>query len=342
MDDGRFWRFSGILFLHFLLSTCFMFYKKEFVKLIPFPFFISFAQASVSVPVALIIAWISHRFAFRCSLCFPPLSLIPWLVASSIVQATSTIFLNIGFFASDLDFVILMRLTGLFWNGVMGIVFLGEHISRTGLFAVAVIVGGILLAVGDFQWSTTKMASHHQIGIQSVSIFLMSIGSLITKKIMRIIEDPQTHFSVFDYLAWASLITFPPILGVSILKEPEPWTQFETLLTSTLVWWTLIGAGIHQLLNLVIAHMHQLTTLMSIGVASQVRLLGSLMASYIVYRQTEWGISRTFGVILLAAGGVLYTYTRMSGSESPVFDEMTPEAPLISPGSMFSRASDSG
>jgi drug/metabolite transporter (DMT)-like permease len=260
-------------------------------------------------------------------------------VTSALIQAMSTIVLNVGFFASDLDFVILMRLTGLFWNGVLGIAFLGERISKAGILAIGVIVVGMVLTVGDFQWSTTTMTSNVQIGIQSISIFLMSVGSLVTKKTMQIIDQTETTFSVFDYLAWVAGISFPAIFAVSLVKEPVIWTDLGAIVTTEVIWWTLLGAGIHVGLNIVLAQMHRFASLMSIGVAGQVKLLGSLMVSHFVYGQTDWGISRTVGVVLLAVGGVMYSYTRLTnGTERP--REVEASVRLIPLDTEFSVASD--
>jgi hypothetical protein len=148
---------------------------------------------------------------------------------------------------------------------------------------------------------------------------------------MSLIDQTDTQFNVLDYIASVAIISLPLMLAVSMLREPTAWTDFAVILNSRTVWWTVAGAVLHQVLNLVIAHMHRLTTLMSIGVAGQVKLLGSLIISQVVYGQTEWGVVRSAGVALLAAGGALYTYTRVGGrnnregSDTALLTEQQPD-----------------
>jgi hypothetical protein len=301
------------MFLQFLLSACFMFFKKEFIKIIPFPFFLAFTYGVAGLPLSVLVAWTSHNFTTSFCFLWPPAPLVPWLLASAILQGTLSIFDSIAFFASDLDLVILMRLTLLVWNGLFGFIFLGERLSIVGSFAVVIVVVGIALIVSDFQWSTSKMPSVAQFGVHSITVFLMSVGSLLTKRSMAIISETNGNFKVFDYVVWVTLFSVPTTLYFWLTRERESWGLISAIMTTDVIAWMIFGAALHELLSLCIAEMHKGATLISMGIISQLRLLATLTVSYFVYRATRWDITKLIGVALLAVGGVIYSITRVSG-----------------------------
>jgi hypothetical protein len=95
------------------------------------------------------------------------------------------------------------------------------------------------------------------------------------------------------------------------------------------VLWTLFGAVLHQALHLVLAQLHKITTMISMGVIFELRLVGSLIISYFVYRQTTWNAGKCGGVVLLVAGGIIYSTTRIGATDAAPRRPREPEPPLI-------------
>jgi drug/metabolite transporter (DMT)-like permease len=319
--------FAFIATSHFILASGLMFFKKELLRVVPFPYFVSFSQGVAMVPVAFLMAWGSHKFPRSLSFLVPPSQAIPWMVASGILHACVDITGNMGFFASDLDFVLFMRLTQLVWNGLLGFIFLGERLSVSGCLAIGLVVFGMLFIVSDFQWSSAKMQSHTQIFVHSLAIFLISVGSLVTKRIMATLTACGTPFQILDYLVWTSVMSLPTTLIASGVREAMPWSHFRDVVTTKVLLMIAFATLMHELLHLALTQLHKMASLLTLGVMSQVRLLGTLLISYFVYRQTRWDRSKVFGAGLLVAGGVLYSYSRME-REGHVVSEA--EAPLIS------------
>jgi drug/metabolite transporter (DMT)-like permease len=317
-----------------------MFFKKEFIKIIPFPFFLAFTYGVAGLPISVLMAWTAHNFTTSFCFLWPPAPLVPWLLASALLQGTLSIFDSIAFFASDLDLVILMRLTLLIWNGLFGFLFLGERLSIVGSLAVLIVIIGIALIVSNFQWSTSKIPSVIQFGLHSVTVFLMSVGSLLTKRSMAVISETNGNFKVFDYIVWVTLFSVPTTLYFWLTREWESWRLISTILTSDVMAWMIFGAALHELLSLCIAEMHKEATLISMGIISQLRLLATLTVSYFVYRATQWSILKLIGVALLAVGGVIYSITRVSGDAHKSIDT----SELAGPGDVghagFSRVVD--
>ena len=299
--------FAVILVLQFVLSATLMFYKKAFLEFLPHPFFVSFSNGLLLVPVSLFIAWSSRGFPKSLAFLRPPREIVPWLAASAVLHAVSVILVNIGFFASDLDFVLLMRLGTLVWHGMFGYLFLGERLSSMGMFAVAIVVVGIILVVYDFEWSVAKMPSKMQIVVQLLSNMLMSVGGLLTKMIMNVISQTGTTFRILDYLVLTSVMSLPTTFLVSIWKEPVAWRNIGEIITWKFIQWSVFGTVVHELVHLALAELHKRASLISMGIIGQMRIVGTLAISYFVNRQTQWDMRKLIGVGFLVLGGIVYT-----------------------------------
>jgi drug/metabolite transporter (DMT)-like permease len=235
-----------------------------------------------------------------------------------VLSSALTILQSLSYYGSALDFVVIMRLSGLVWNGLLGYLFLGERISRIGLGSVILIVVGILVIFSNFQWSVELFTSKIQIMIQLFSILLMSVGSFFTKKILSIIGRTRTEFSIFDYLAWAALLSLPSTFVISVWKESTSWKAFSAIVTSRMLGLTVFGTLLHQFCHFMVAQMHKLASLMSLGVLAQVKLLGTLSISHWLYGETKWDRSNFTGLGLLVLGGLVYSITRIEDDHKGV------------------------
>jgi drug/metabolite transporter (DMT)-like permease len=319
--------FTFLASSHFILASSLMFFTKELLRVVPYPFFVSFSQGLAMVPLAFLISWGSHKFPRSLRFLLPPSQAVPWMAASGVLHALVDITSNMGFFASDLDFVLFMRLTQLVWNGLLGFIFLGERLSLSGSLAICLVICGILFIVSDFQWSSSKMGSRAQIFVHSLTIFLTSVGSLVTKQIMSTLTACQSQFQILDYLVWTSVMSLPTTILVSQMRESTPWSHFTSIITPRVLLMVGFATLLHELLHLALTQLHKMASLLTLGVLSQVRLLGTLTISYFVYRQTKWDQAKFFGAGLLVAGGVLYSHSRMEQEKRQLSQD---EAPLIS------------
>jgi drug/metabolite transporter (DMT)-like permease len=332
-------RFTLLVVIQFIFSTCFMFYKKEFLKVVPYPFFLAFTNAIVGVPIAFLLAWGSHKFTTSFRFIVPPAALTPWLCASAGLQGIGAIVNNIGFFASDLDFVILMRFSVLIWNGILGFSVLGERLSVLGFASILIVAVGILLIVSDFQWSTAQMPSAAQFAVQSASMLLISLDSLVMRRSMQIIAAQVGRtFQILDYLVWVTLFSLPPTFVFWLWRERTSWEAAANIVTLPVVLWTLFGAVLHQAVHVVLAQLHKITTMISMGVIFELRLVGSLIASYFVYKQTIWNAGKCGGVALLVAGGIIYSITRIAAADAPPRRPREADAPLVLTSAAFCTA----
>jgi drug/metabolite transporter (DMT)-like permease len=293
-----------------------MFFNRAFLKLVPHPLFVSFVNGAFVIPFSFIAAWAAHQFNFSCITFLPPRGCIFWLGAGALVESAISISFTLSYYVSALDFVIIMRLSGLVWNGVFGFLFLGERISVLAVLCVILIVFGILIVFSNFQWSVDLLTSKIQIIIQLVSIFLTSLGSLITKKILLVIDKSDTQFSILDYLAWSAFLSLPSTFFISRWEEPDSWQNLSSIVTWTMIGFSIFGTLLHQLLHFMVAQVHKRASLISMGVLSQVKLLGALWISHFVYKETNWDKYNFTGLGLLILGGTIYSLTRIDNGKN--------------------------
>jgi uncharacterized membrane protein len=301
-----------------------MFFNKECLKVVPHPTFVTFANSVAVLPLSLFYSWSSHNFARSFTFLVPPPTIVVWLAASGILESLAAVLNTLGYFASALDFVILMRLSGLVWNGVFGFLFFGERLSLMGFISVALIFLGVLLVSSNFQWSVAVMESRAQIAIQLLAIFISSVTSLVNKKILAVIYKINTPFRLFEYLAWQGVLSLPSIFIISVWHEPGAWTNLPTIVTWRMLRWTAFGSIIHQTVHWMHAELHKISSLISMGVITQVRLLVTLGISHFVYSETSWTETRFMGVALLTFGGIVYSLTRIEGGAADLLSDEEP------------------
>lgn len=304
--------FSAVHIIHFILVTANNFYKKEFFKFLPFPLFISFFSEVLMVPLAFFISWSLHHFDKSMPFLKVPRCVWKWLLLSSFVNTLGLIIMNLGLFASDLDFILLFRLTGLVWNGLFGFIFLGERLSFLGLCSLFIVIFGMIFIIQDFEWSTAKFPSTIQICLQLLNIIFHSIGVLITKKVLSVLSQINTDFQLLDFLFWKSFMILPISFFISIFFEQEPWLKITDVLSLKMFVWLVIGTIIHESLHIAMAYVEKLTSMITLGVIGQLRILGTLVISNFAYHQTTWNSTKLIGAALLFAGGALYSVSRLS------------------------------
>jgi drug/metabolite transporter (DMT)-like permease len=326
MKGSEIVHFVLVVSIEFLFSAGYMFFNKEFLKIVPHPTFVTFANSLAVVPLSLLYSWSSHKFTRSFSFLVPPPMIFGWLATGGIIESLSAILNTLGYFASALDFVILMRLSGLVWNGVFGFLFFGERLSLLGFVSVALIFLGVLLVASNFQWSVAVMGSRTQIAIQLLGIFISSVTSLVNKKILGIIYKINTPFRLLEYVAWQLLLSLPSIFIISVWQESDAWTDLQAVISWRTLKWTAFGSVLHQTAHWMFGELHKISSLISVGVIAQLRLLVTLGISHFVYGETTWTQTRFTGVALLTFGGISYSLTRL---EARATDLLSDEEPVF-------------
>lgn len=308
--------FTGFHLLQFVLVSLTSFFKKEFFKFTPYPLFISFMNGFFMLPLAFLVTWSAHKF--KRSLIFLKIPSQIWnlLLISSLFNTVGIIVMNIGFFASALDFVLLFRLTSLVWNGLFGFLFLNERLNFLGFSSLGIVFVGILLIIKDFEWSTAKLPSTTQIILQLLSILLQSINLLLNKKVINVLSRIETEFQLLDFLFWKSSFLLPISFFSSIYFESNAWNQFSNIFTFKFFYWVIFGTVIHQCLHITITYVQKITSMISMGVIAQLRVLGTLIISHFTYNETNWNLSKLAGATLLFGGGILFSVSRMTMENS--------------------------
>ncbi|OHS96636.1 hypothetical protein TRFO_37131 [Tritrichomonas foetus] len=305
-------KFLTLHFIMFILVAWMNLYKKEFFKFTPFPLFISFITGVLMLPLSFFVSWSAHKFSKSLSFFKVPKPVVKWLILSAILNTFGITIMNVGFFASDLDFVLLFRLTGVVWNGLFGYIFLGERLSLLGFLSLGIVLIGIIAIIKDFQWSQAKFPSTIQIILQLASIIFQSVNLLFTKKVLNILNSIDTEFQLLDYLFWKSVINLPTSLLTSLFYEPGAWVNFTQVFSWKMIRWTIYGTIHHEIMHVVLTYTQKITSMITMGVIAQLRILGTLVISSFAYHQTKWDISKITGAFLLFFGGVIYSFSRVS------------------------------
>lgn len=299
-----------LIFLQFALSSTMAFMRKGFIKFFPHPFVTSVLNSISILPLAILLDSWQHKWARLLDHIIPPKEIVNNLIISGILNSGMMITANIGFYSSALDFILLFQLTSLIWNSLLGYIFLHERISRYSLFSIFIIFCGILMIVLDFDWSTKTFPSSIQILLQTIALFLSAAAILITKKTLNTISTLNTKFDIYDLMVWKSILSFFPTLFVSLWKELDTWGRLDELITMKVVVWTSVLAVVHELAHIVMTYMQQTTSMISLGVIDQVRVLATLVLSHFVYNETKWKFTKLVAVALLITGGISYSYFR--------------------------------
>lgn len=308
--------FSGAHLLQFVFVSANSFFKKEFFKFTPYPLFISFMNGIFMLPLAFLVTWSAHKFKRSLNFLKIPNQIWNLLLLSSLFNSVGIIVMNVGFFASALDFVLLFRLTSLVWNGLFGFLFLDERLNILGFSSLGIVFGGIVLIIKDFEWTTAKLPSTTQIILQLVSIIIQSINLLFNKKVINTLSHIDTEFQLLDFLFWKSTLLLPITFFSSIYFESNSWSQFSNIFTFKFFCWTVFGTILHQSLHITITFVQKITSMISMGVIAQLRVIGTLVISHFAYNETNWNASKLVGVALLFSGGILFSISRMTMEKS--------------------------
>lgn len=102
----------------------------------------------------------------------------------------------------------------------------------------------------------------------------------------------------------------------SLIADPGAWLNFFNIFDAKMISWLFLSTILHQILQVVMTY-SEITSMITMGVINQLRILGTLIISNFTYHQTHWNFSKLFGAGLLFCGGIIYSVSRMK-APSPV------------------------
>jgi hypothetical protein len=287
-----------------------MLFRKKFARLVAYPFLAAFTEHFLAVPSMFFAAWCRHKCPRSLSFAWIPREVICFLGVEAVIESLIAIMANVGYFASDLDFLMMMRLTKLVCDAAFGVLLLGERLTASGACSVAVVVTGIAIVISNFQWSVVKMTSIAQIVVQVSVIVLTSLDSFIIKKVVATPSFSHGLFTIVDLMAWAKLASLPSIFMASFWKDHYAWNRIREILTPGIVLFAFGGIVLQTSFWLCLMEFHRFASMISLGILTQLRVTTTLVVSYFVYRQTVWNTWRLFGFGLLVTGGVCYLMSK--------------------------------
>lgn len=312
-----------------IFSTIATFLIKQTVIDFPFPYFMPFLRISMGLILLLLYNWALHEFSLDTKWILPPKPLIGWLFFASFVYSILCILLNIGFFVSSIDFLSIFRMTGVFFNAILGVSFLGEKLSIWGILSLLIIFIGMVISLSDFHWSITKLSPNSQIILMIVTIFVESINSFIYKKCIEILSTIKTSFNILSFTSWEYFISLFPLLIASRLRDSLTSADLELIFQPKPMANFFLIAFLGNLGTLLTLHLHRITNFIALGIINQLKLVITLIASHFVFGETIWDFKRSFGVFLLCIAGILFAFLESMRAKNPAKKELPDEVILL-------------
>ena len=295
---------------HFTIASLLPIYNKELFIRYPFPLYATYLQMFFSVLPSFIIAWAVLGFPLSIRWAIPPIQVVPRLIIHGFLYGGMMLTGNLGFYVSDIDFAVLFRLSTIASSSLCGLLFLKERVSLWSSLAILLVLMGLIALTSNFQWSTAKMPTTGQLVVQLSAVFTSSLSSLFLKLTIAVLNNTADGHQPFTLLFWRYLFGCIPVLIASLLIEPNIMIDFDMIDLKFLLW-TFLGvltSGIFQVLNVVL---HDLTTLVTLTIVSQMKFLPTLIISHMMYRATKWTLQQIFGAFTLVIGALLYSLSRL-------------------------------
>ncbi|OHT14204.1 hypothetical protein TRFO_15496 [Tritrichomonas foetus] len=294
----------------FAFSASSTFMIKRVFKICPYPFAVYLIRTLFGICILIFFTWCKLGVPSNIRWLIPPKQIIGWLIFASFIYSILAVFVNLGFFVSSLDFLFIFRMSGILFHCLLGFFFLGEQISFFGFFSICVIFIGIVISLADFQWNIKKLSSYSQIIMMIVTILIEAVSSLIYKKAISILSKLETDFAMTSFTAWEFFISLFPITLISFSREKFFWSELPTIVTPYVISYIFVVALNSQVATVLVLYLHKITTLISLGILNQLKLVANLVFSHFVFCETNWDFRQIFGVFLLFTGGVMYTFSQ--------------------------------
>jgi len=180
------------------------------------------------------------------------------------------------------------------WTVLIGVLFLGEKLTRRVAFAAAAVAVAIALLT-----STEFTAiSGHPLGIvwMELAAVLWAVGTLMMRR-------AHLTLPVETLTVWMMLLSSLCLWGIAGLSEPWPTWQFSTPMWVSLVYGSLINYGLAQIIWSGLArNLPPTTSAMSV---MAVPMVGTLAATVIVGEWPHWQDFVAIVFVMAAIAAVL-------------------------------------
>lgn len=180
------------------------------------------------------------------------------------------------------------------WTVLIGVLFLGERLTRRVAFAaIAVAVAIVLLTSSEFTAMTGR-----PLGVMWMEIAAVcwAIGTLMLRR--AVLTLPVETLTV-----WMMILTSACLWLIALASEPWPSWQFSGLMWASLAYGAFINYGFAQTLWTGLArHLPPATSAMSV---MAIPLVGTLSATFIVGEWPHWQDYVAIVFVTMAIAAVL-------------------------------------
>ncbi len=180
------------------------------------------------------------------------------------------------------------------WTVLIGVLFLGEKLTRRVAFAVVAVAVTIVLLTAN---ELTALAGR-PLGIvwMELAAVLWAVGTLMMRR--AVLTLPVETLTV-----WMMILASACLWGIALLIEPWPVWQFSGLMWFSLVYGAVINYGFAQTIWVGLArNLPPSTSAMSI---MAVPVVGTLSATFIVGEWPHWQDFVAIGFVVAAIAAVL-------------------------------------
>jgi drug/metabolite transporter (DMT)-like permease len=323
---------ASLILLSFTLITAMPVLNKELYRIIPFPLHTTAIQMSCSILPALFIGWAVNGFPSSFNWFTPPHAAVWYVFVASLSHGLMILSHNVGLFISDWDFAIIFKFTGIVSQAIFACLFLQEKLSFLSSFAIVVVLAGTYLLTAKFEFSTAKVPSTSQIGIQFLVILFQTVSHISMKKALNILKASDQKLNPLSLLAFRYSICQLPIYVTVFLFQKNSWGPFFHSINQRALVLGLIGIVIGQLSQIVMISLANNLTVLANAIASQLRAIPALIVSHVMYHASEWSQRQYVAFLLVSAGTFLFSWSRRERPSS--------DAPESSPTKPFATDDD--
>jgi drug/metabolite transporter (DMT)-like permease len=180
------------------------------------------------------------------------------------------------------------------WTVLIGVLFLGEKLTRRVAFAAAAVAVAIALLISH-EFTTL---SGRPLGIvwMEIAAVLWAVGTLMMRR--AVLTLPVETLTV-----WMMILASACLWGIAWISEPWPLWQFSAVMWASLAYGSLINYGFAQIIWSGLArNLPPATSAMSV---MAVPMVGTMMATVIVGEWPHWQDFVAIVFVMAAIAAVL-------------------------------------
>ena len=309
--------FAFLNVAHFVVSSALMFVVKVILNSNPYPITLSLFRTIMGMVLMFVLAWVTSGCRRNLNFIIPSPQMMYVVVCGGIAYCLLAVIANLSLFVSAVDFVTIFRMTGLVWNSIIGYFVLHERLSARTWMALGVIVVGMLLSMSDFQWSTALMSAKWQMIIMVLTMLMETVNSMFYKKAYEVMNRVKSDFTIYSFNFWEYAISIPPMIVMAYLKNETNAEQFASITTFKFLAVLFLVSVLGQVSAMLYIKLHDGTSLISLGVLSQFKILLKLVASHVIFGETTWNFKQVLATSLLFFGGIGYVIANNKKDEDP-------------------------